>query len=273
MKPNQNYQERIAAPGTPLYYSCRYLSPDAKQAVIAIHSFDQEVGSIGFQCKEREIAQRKLAWWHDELPKLFNNTSQHPIAKALYQAMQTCQLPKELISERVAGAMLSLEQTHCCTEGDYYNHCAREVGNCLILSAYATGFAEQGTIHAMNHLGIAIETIRHINYLYQYLKIGKLLFPLDKIEKAHLTANDFFAKENLPKIRPFLTQMAEFSRHHLQRAKDKLPEADKKRQRHNLIYGELMKQILRQIEVDDFQVFDQHYQLSPLRYLWHSLTK
>ncbi|MCU0841266.1 MAG: squalene/phytoene synthase family protein, partial [Thiobacillaceae bacterium] len=71
MDPQQYCQARAAASGSSFYYAFRFLPAERRRAITAFYAFCREVDDIVDECREPAVAQAKLAWWRDEVARLY----------------------------------------------------------------------------------------------------------------------------------------------------------------------------------------------------------
>ncbi|MFU8797781.1 MAG: squalene/phytoene synthase family protein [Gammaproteobacteria bacterium] len=89
------FEEKTAPTGSTLYYSILFSSPEIRAAMTALHAFYQELDRI---CSgDPHIAHQRLAWWHDEIIRLAENTPRHPITQTLQSQIQKFSIPIETL--------------------------------------------------------------------------------------------------------------------------------------------------------------------------------
>ncbi len=80
----EDYCRIKAAPAGSIFYYCTlYIRPEQKRAFHALHSFGIEVAEVLAECADPGIARIKLAWWQDEIQRLYNHQSRHPVSHEL----------------------------------------------------------------------------------------------------------------------------------------------------------------------------------------------
>ncbi len=79
MTPDQYCQEKAAKSGSSFYYSFLFLPPERRRAITALYAFCREVDDAVDEPSDAAIARARLAWWRDEVARLFRGTPQHPV--------------------------------------------------------------------------------------------------------------------------------------------------------------------------------------------------
>src|SRR5213075_3018588 len=87
MTPDQYCQQKAAQSGLSFYYSFLFLPPERRRAITALFAFCREVDDVVDECTDVGVARVKLAWWRNEVGKLYAAHPQHPVTKALAPAI------------------------------------------------------------------------------------------------------------------------------------------------------------------------------------------
>ena len=75
-------QELVCTPAGILTSTHRFLSPDQRAKLLALHALFGAIRSIPFTVSDPGISNTKLAWWHHELEPTAQIVSQHPVVRA-----------------------------------------------------------------------------------------------------------------------------------------------------------------------------------------------
>ena len=87
MTPDQYCQEKAARSGSSFYYSFLFLPPPQRRAIIALYAFCREVDDTVDESTDDGVARTRLAWWRDEIGRLFEGVPGHPVTRALQPAL------------------------------------------------------------------------------------------------------------------------------------------------------------------------------------------
>src|SRR5512143_1562694 len=102
MTPAEYCQMKVALPGSSLYYSLWSLPTGQRQALIALYALQRELAELSLECQDPAVAQRKLQWWQEEMPRLFMGRARHPVTQALAVSLERFSLPAENLQTLLA---------------------------------------------------------------------------------------------------------------------------------------------------------------------------
>ena len=107
--PHQYCQQKAAASGSSFYYSFLFLPEDRRRAITALYAFCREVDDVVDETKDIGVARTKLAWWREEVHKIYHGRPQHPVARALAQVVGPYHLDQAHLQEIIDGMAMDLE--------------------------------------------------------------------------------------------------------------------------------------------------------------------
>lgn len=76
-------RDKAAPAGSTGYYGVLMLPPAARAGVLGLLALKCELQEVVEQCSERAVAERKLAWWHEELARAQAANPRHPVTVCL----------------------------------------------------------------------------------------------------------------------------------------------------------------------------------------------
>ena len=79
MNPEKYCEDKTRGSGSSFFYAFLFLSPEKRRAMMALYAFCREVDDIADEIKEKEVAVRKLAFWQEEVDKVFAGNARHPV--------------------------------------------------------------------------------------------------------------------------------------------------------------------------------------------------
>lgn len=265
---DQYCQEKTAKSGSSFYYSFLFLPAEQKKAIMAVYAFCREVDDIVDECTDKEIAQKKLAWWHTEIDRVFTDQPQHPIGKALAQIKDRFALKKHLFEEILQGMTMDLAYQGYQTFEDLrlYCHCVASAPG--LLAAEIFGYENSNTLEYAKNLGLAFQLVNIIRDVGEDANRGRIYLPEDELVKFSLTSQDILEKKYTKNFHDLMVYQATRARTYYEKALLALPEADKYQQRCGMIMAAIYFALLTEIEKLHFKVLEQRVSLTPLRKLW-----
>jgi phytoene synthase len=261
-------QEKTAKSGSSFYYSFLFLGTEQKKAIMAVYAFCREVDDIVDECTDKEIAQKKLAWWHTEIDRIFTNQPQHPIGKALASIKDRFSLKKHLFEEILQGMTMDLSYQGYQTFEDLrlYCHCVASAPG--LLAAEIFGYENPNTLEYAKNLGLAFQLVNITRDVGEDANRGRIYLPEDELAQFSLTPQDILQKKYTENFKALMAYQAKRARSYYQQALLVLPEVDKYNQRCGIIMAEIYFSLLTEIEKLHFNVLHQRVSLTPLRKLW-----
>ena len=86
MDAHEHLRAQVAPPGSNLYYSLLFTSPERHRALCALAAWQQEARRLAFVPRDRSTALARIEWWREEVPRLLAGAPRHPISIALSES-------------------------------------------------------------------------------------------------------------------------------------------------------------------------------------------
>ena len=268
MTPEEYCQEKAASSGSSFYYSFLFLPPNRRRAITALYAFCREVDDVVDECSDPQIAANKLAWWRQELDRLYAGQPQHPVTQALKAVLPEISLPQEQLLEIIDGMEMDLQQTRYLDFKALSLYCYRVASVVGLLAAEIFGFTDRQTQKYAHDLGMAFQLTNIIRDVGEDARRGRVYLPLDELKRFDVPVADILGarySENFRKLMEFQIERAE---HYYAQAMAQLPAVDRKTQRPGLVMAAIYRTVLEEIKRDGCQVLSQRTSLTPLRKLW-----
>jgi len=237
---------------------------------MALYAFCREVDDAVDETTEPEVARAKLDWWREEIARAFARDAQHPVGKALEITTEHFNLPQEYFAEIIDGMEMDLDYNSYPSFKELSLYCHRAASIVGVMAAEIFGYEDRQTLKYAHDLGMAMQLTNILRDIREDAERGRIYVPLDEIEAAGLSPGDFLNFRDSEAMRNLLLQQADRAREYYQRALDRLPEADRYRQRSGLIMADIYHTTLDVIQEDGFRVFEHRISLTPLRKLWRA---
>lgn len=245
MTSNLQHCQNLASPvGSDLYYSLLFTDTVKKNAIIVLHAFYHELESILDKCSTSEMAMQRLQWWRGELHRIFNNTPEHAVGKALAPLVSTYNLPKDILNALINGIETKVIQY------DYENFAAliedahRSWSLLAILICHVLGDTSKEAFLLARELGVSWQIIQHVKRLPWNLQKQRNYFPTELLEKYKIEKTQLYKIFSGKKIIPqsFHLMLQEYIAEAEKYYGSAVEQADKnikKEQLNNLIFTEL----------------------------------
>ncbi len=268
MTPDEYCQQKAAQSGSSFYYSFLFLPPQRRRAITALYAFCREVDDVVDECTDASIARTKLAWWRQELARLYAGAPQHPVTQALAPAIGPFGIKHEYLGEIIDGMEMDLSQNRYPDFAALEQYCHRVAGVVGLLAASIFGYSDERTLAYAHTLGLAFQLTNIIRDVGEDSRKGRIYLPLAELQQFKVSAADILharQTENFTRLMAFQIERAE---RYYNDAFAQLPQADRKAQRPGLVMAAIYRSLLREIAADGCKVLSQRTALTPLRKLW-----
>ncbi|MEW6313166.1 MAG: presqualene diphosphate synthase HpnD [Pseudomonadota bacterium] len=268
MMPDQYCQDKAAQSGSSFYYSFLFLPEERRRAITALYAFCREVDDVVDECAEIEVARAKLAWWRDEVARIFNGVAQHPVGLALAPAVQRYSLAQEHFEEIIAGMEMDLDYNRYPDFKSLQLYCYRVASVVGLLSAQIFGYRERATLKYAHDLGIAFQLTNIIRDVGEDARRGRIYLPFDELARFGVSEGDILNarhSENFEELMAFQIARAQQC---YDQAFAQLPKTDRKAQRPGLVMAAIYRALLAEIQRGGCKVLQERTALTPLRKLW-----
>lgn len=267
MDPHRYCQEKAAASGSNFYPVFRFLPAEQRRAITAFYAWCREVDDVADECRDRGVAQAKLAWWRGEVDRLYDGVPQHPVTRALREVVEPYGIAREQLLEIMDGVEMDLFQQRYADFRALRLYCHRVAGVVGEVSAQIFGFSERATLKYAALLGLAFQLTNIIRDVGEDARRGRIYLPLDELDAYGVREGDILARrphEAFHRLMEFQYQRAVAT---YEEALSQLPAADRRRQRPSLVMAAIYRALLEEIRLDGFRVLQHRLALPPLRKL------
>ena len=268
MDPDEYCQRKAAASGSSFYYSFLFLPAQRRRAITALYAYCREVDDVVDEMQEPAVAQARLAWWADEIGRLYAGEPQHPVSRALAPHLQAFGIRRANLELVLEGMAMDLQQNRYLDYAALARYCHKVAGVVGELSAGIFGASNDRTFEYARKLGLALQLTNILRDVGEDARRGRVYLPLDELKSHGVRVDDLLAGRYVEGYLPMMRAQAQRARGTYAEALEALPAADRRAQRPGLIMGAIYATLLDEIEREDFRVLHQRIALTPLRKLW-----
>lgn len=268
MSPDEYCAQKAAASGSSFYYAFLFLPPERRRAITALYAYCREVDDIVDEVSDPAVAQAKLAWWVQEIDRMFTGTPEHPVARALAPHLGSFGLTRVRLLQIIEGMQMDLQQTRYLDYASLQRYCHLVAGVVGELSAGIFGATVDATLAYARGLGQSLQLVNILRDVGEDARRGRIYLPIDDMQRFDVKAADLLNGRYVEGFVPLMRFEAERARTLYRDALALLPAADRRAQRPGLIMGAIYLSLLAELEHAGFQVLHQRIALTPLRKLW-----
>jgi phytoene synthase len=266
--PDEYCQDKAAKSGSSFYYSFLFLPPQRRRAITALYAFCREVDDVVDECTDTGIAHTKLAWWRQELERLYAGAPQHPVTRALAPALAPFAIKHEHLSEIIDGMEMDLSQNRYLDFVALEQYCHRVAGVVGLLAASIFGYRDERTLAYAHTLGLAFQLTNIIRDVGEDSRKGRIYLPLDELRQFGVSPADVLHSRQSENFVRLMNYQIERAERYYRDAFAQLPQSDRKAQRPGLVMAAIYRTLLREIADDGCKVLNQRTALTPVRKLW-----
>lgn len=255
--------------GSDFYYSLLFTAKNKKEDLITIHEFYQAISLIPSTVKDKTVAEKKLAWWQQEIDLLFNHDfPSHPITQKLIDPVSKYKLPKQLFAGIITGIQNTIEFPIINTYEELILSCHHTVSLREMLITYCLVEPTTAALGFARDLGVTLRLTEIIQNLRNDIKRGYLFLPLEELEKFSIKPDDLLQLKPDLNLTPLLNDLAEKIIVNSQQTLEKLEPQNKAKQISQLISNAIALKLLGKMKKEDFNVLQKQYNLLPISKLF-----
>lgn len=268
MTPDDYCQKKAAQSGSSFYYAFLFLPPERRRAITALYAFCREVDDAVDEPSEASVARVRLAWWRDEVARLYAGKPEHPVTRALQPFIERFEISAARLGEIMDGMEMDLTQSRYLDYAGLQLYCHRVAGVVGLLAASIFGRTEAITLEYAEKLGLAFQLTNIIRDVGEDARNNRIYLPMDELKRFGVPASDILGARYSEAFSALMRFQAERALDCYDQAMALLPATDRKAQRPGLVMAAIYRQLLLEIQRDGFQVLHQRTSLTPLRKLW-----
>jgi phytoene synthase len=268
MSPDEYCQQKAARSGSSFYYSFVFLPPQPRRAITALYAFCREVDDIVDSGGDPGVAGTRLAWWADEINRLYDSTPTHPVTRALSAHLTTFGLERTQLLEIIEGMRMDLTQTRYLDFEGLRLYCHRVAGVVGEMASAIFGATDPATRLYAERLGLALQLTNIIRDVGEDARNGRIYLPGEDLQRHEVPAAEILQARHSSRFESLMRFQAERARAAYREAYALLPEVDRRSQRPGLIMAAIYWTLLEEIEQDGFRVLEHRVALTPVRKLW-----
>ncbi len=268
MTPHEYCHQRAATSGSSFYYSFLFLPAERRRAITALYAFCREVDDAVDEPADPQVARAALAWWRGEVAQLYAGSPQHPVTRALAEAIGPFNIEQRYLGEIMDGMEMDLTLNRYPDFAGLRLYCHRVAGVVGLLAAAIFGYRNPKTLEFAEKLGLAFQLTNIIRDVGEDARKGRIYLPQDEMQRFDVTASDVLAARQTEGFSRLMAFQAERVRGCYADALAALPAEDRRSQRPGLIMAAIYRALLDEIGRDGYQVLTRRIALTPVRKLW-----
>lgn len=261
-------RDKVALPGSSLYYSVLFVPADLRQGLLALHAAAEEFREIADEVSDEGVARAKLGWWAEEMQRTANGEPRHPVTRLLARPMRETGIDAARFARVLSAFVEHHRRDRYRTMGELETHarCIADITGCM--AAELAGFDQPETLEASRHLGVALTLADIAQHPRRSGGRRETDLPEELLVEFGARAADVHAPRTSAALRRVVRAVADDARLNLRRALDEMPESDHARQASRRALAEMTLARLGAMRRVDYAVLERSPAVTPLRKLW-----
>ena len=268
MTPQDYVQQKAAASGSSFYYAFLFLPKPRRAAITAFYAFCREVDDVVDDMVDASVAGTKLAWWQAEVAKSFAGQPSHPVMQALMPLAADYKIEQRHLQAVIEGCQMDLAQTRYLDYPGLQRYCHLVAGVVGEVAANIFGQTQAQTTAYAHKLGQALQLTNIIRDVGEDALRGRIYLPMNELQQFDVKTHEILKRTYSDRFTALMKFQTERAQGLYDEALALLPDADRRAQKPGLMMASIYRDLLREIERDNFQVLHQRVSLTPLRKLW-----
>jgi 15-cis-phytoene synthase len=246
---------KAAEPGTNFYYATLYYAPEIRRKLFCLHAFGNELAGIIAECTDPGVARMKLAWWYEEVQRLYKKQPRHPVTKEFMHTLTGRVDMENFLAQLIDYYDQQVSFLQPQTYSELMDFLQRGQGLLWRYSADICTYQHSQTPEMISEMGCHFGYFQILQNVPLNERMNRYYWPIEEVNNTHdKTGLYAFQVERL------LNRLEEYN--------EKLPSIDRKSQRYAIIMAQIICTICREIAQSGYRLSEERITLTPFRKLW-----
>jgi phytoene synthase len=234
------------------------LLPKAKRdGMSALYAFCREVDDLADdESVPLEKRRQELAAWREDVRRAWSDQAQlFAVNRELQPIIQRYQLPFEHFDALIQGVEMDLDVKRYDTYEQLEVYCYRVASVVGLLSIEIFGYQNPSCREYAIYLGKALQLTNILRDVRADAERSRIYLPLAELERFKVRPEEILRLEYSPRFFELATSVAARARDFYRRARETLPESDRRSMVAAELMGSVYWRLLRKLERQQFNVF------------------
>ena len=234
-------------------YAFYLLPAERRDALHAVYAFCRFIDDIADDSQPNQTGL--LTRWRDELKRVTDGEAQHPISRALTDAMRRFPLAPSHFFDLIRGVEMDLTRHRYATFNALYEYCYLVASTVGLLCIEIFGYRNVSARNYAVDLGVAFQLTNILRDVKEDGHRGRLYLPLEDLQRFNCEEEELLGGRFSPRVAELMAFQCNRARTYYLRARDALAPED----RSALAPAEAMRliydRLLHRIEAREYDVF------------------
>ncbi len=266
------------ASGSSFYYAFLFLPTKQRAALTAFYAFCRAIDDVVDEVHAVDVARPKLLWWQSEVNAAFAGKPSHPIMQNLMPHCNMYPIKSHHLQSVIEGCAMDLSQNRYLDDANLQTYChlvagvVGEVADCIFGQT-----TPETTLYA-HAMGQAVQYTNILRDVGEDARRGRIYLPINTLQQFDVKAHELLnfhtqhdEKNNFEhRFRTMMQHQTQKTHAMYRHALQLLPLVDFRSQKPGLMMASIYRQLLVEMEKQQFPVMTQRVKLTPLRKFWHA---
>ena len=239
------------------------LGRERKRDITIFYAFCRVIDDIADSSELSAVEKRvRLAQWRQTLHATAQD--EPSLARDVRQLIAKYSLPTSMLEEIIAGVEMDLSTLRYPTFEALRIYCYRVASAVGLVSIEIFGYRNQRCKQYAIELGLALQMTNIIRDVGKDMQNARIYLPQEDLARFHYSETDLAKQQYNERFLPLMQFEAARAREFFTIAAAELPPEDRRAMAPAEIMRSIYRALLRQIELDNFRVFEKEYRLSKL---------
>ena len=246
-----------------------FLPRAKREALSAVYAYCRLIDDIvDSGAATKDEARRDLAFWREEVDRLYSGSPTHPVAVRLLPHVRTYRLPKDGFLEMIRGCAMDLDGARYQTPEElesYMRGVASSAGRLAVeIFGYRATPAERMREFA-TLFGYAFQLTNIIRDVGADLELGRVYIPANDMQEAGYSQEALLRREHNAAFDRLMQALYRRAQTYYQRARSLVDFRDRPALLPAEVMAHIYEALLEDIRRDDFRVLFHRHSLPPWR--------
>ena len=268
MTPAKYCEDKARGSGSSFFYAFLFLPEEQRRAMMALYAYCREVDDIADEVSDQNVATRKLAFWGEEIGRVFAGQPRHPVGKELNWARQHFHLSEELFVEILDGMLMDVNRKPFLKGSDLALYCYRVAGAVGLLTIEIFGHTSRQAGNFATTLGEALQLTNILRDLKEDAARDRIYIPQEDRIRFAVADQDFRDGTMSDGMRNLIAHYVDKTDKLYARAIDLLPAEDRISLRPSLLMGAIYFAHFQRLQHAGDQLWETPPRLLPIQKIW-----
>lgn len=239
------------------YFASRFFPEHMAQSAHAVYWFCRHTDDIVDEAVSQDVARTELEDWAQEVAAaLATGTSSHPVLRLFVDAVQKHGIPSEYPMALIEGMRMDVRCTRYRTFEELRVFCYRVASVVGLMMSHVIGFRGSPLGYATD-LGIAMQLTNILRDIAEDLGRGRIYLPSEELKQYGYSSDELRAHVRNDAFRQLMQFQIARAREYYERAMPGIEMLNREGRFAVRVAAEVYREILRSIEDNDYNVFEQ----------------